>query len=182
MKAIKALLGDAAARMRTCFQLSTDCLPEPWPPWNFSFTNRKTAVHFSGMETDFIPREIKTLAPTGSTSTRLILPPVVLYQTTSRVTVTRVSRVLHTWVWKTDVLLLLSTFHGFLVQVSHVNVTIGHIVVDTYRVPGTRYIDWGTCAVCKLVTITVSVTCNCVSGGTDTIPSTSTSTTILSIL
>jgi hypothetical protein len=29
MKAIKALLGDAAARMRTCFQLSTDCLPEP---------------------------------------------------------------------------------------------------------------------------------------------------------
>ena len=68
---MQALLGDAAARMRTCFRLSTDCLPEPRPPWNFSFTNRKSAVHFSGMETDFIPRGIKTLAPTGtSTATR----------------------------------------------------------------------------------------------------------------
>jgi hypothetical protein len=57
------LVGGATVRMRTCFRLSTTgtgCLPgpsetaKPRPPWNFSFTNRKSAVHFSqfsGMET-----------------------------------------------------------------------------------------------------------------------------------
>ncbi len=65
-----AVLGGARRKNDDLFSAVHWLASESSTPWNFFFSYRKPADHFSGMETDFITRVIKTLARTAVYSKR----------------------------------------------------------------------------------------------------------------